>query len=51
MTDLSRRRVGALIVFEQKTGLKDVIETGTAIDGKISAPLLENLFEPEYPFA
>ena len=34
MTDLSRRRVGALIVFEQKTGLKDVIETGTAIDGK-----------------
>lgn len=49
MTDLSRRRVGALIVFEQKTGLKDVIETGTAIDGKISAPLLENIFEPNTP--
>lgn len=49
MTDLSRRRVGALIVFEQKTGLKDVIETGTAVDGKISAPLLENIFEPNTP--
>ena len=47
--DLSRRRVGALIVFEQKTGLQDLIETGTAIDGRISAPLLENIFEPNTP--
>lgn len=49
LIDLSRRRVGALIVFEQKTGLKDVIETGTAIDARISAPLLENIFEPNTP--
>ena len=46
---LSKRRVGALIVFEQKTGLKDVIETGTALDASISAPLLENIFEPNTP--
>ena len=46
---LSKRRVGALIVFEQKTGLKDVIETGTALDAEISAPLLENIFEPNTP--
>ena len=46
---LSKRRVGALIVFEQKTGLKDVIETGTALDAAISAPLLENIFEPNTP--
>ena len=46
---LSRRRVGALIVFEQRTGLKDVIDTGTAIDSVISAPLLENIFEPNTP--
>ncbi len=46
---LSKRRVGALIVFEQKTGLKDVIETGTLIDSVISAPLLENIFEPNTP--
>ena len=46
---LSKRRVGALIVFEQRTGLKDVIETGTTIDSMISAPLLENIFEPNTP--
>ncbi len=49
LTDLSRRRVGALIVFEQKTGLKDIIETGTTLDAAISAPLLENIFEPNTP--
>ena len=49
LSNLSRRRVGALIVFERKTGLKDVIETGTAIDARISAPLLENIFEPNTP--
>ena len=46
---LSRRRVGALIVFERKTGLKDIIETGTTLDAAISAPLLENIFEPNTP--
>ena len=47
---LSRRRVGALIVFEQRTGLKDITESsGTEIDSIISAPLLENIFEPNTP--
>jgi diadenylate cyclase len=46
---LSRRRVGALIVFEQKVGLKDIIETGTQLDSRISGALLENLFEPNTP--
>ena len=46
---LSRRRVGALIVFERKTGLKDVLETGTTLNSEISAPLLENIFEPNTP--
>ena len=47
---LSRRRVGALIVFEQRTGLKDITESsGTELDSKISAPLLENIFEPNTP--
>ena len=49
LTNLSRRRVGALIVFEQKTGLQDVIETGIGIDARISAALLENIFEPNTP--
>ncbi len=47
--DLSKRRVGALIVFEQKTGLQDYIETGTRLNADISAPLLENIFEPNTP--
>ncbi len=47
--DLSKRRVGALIVFEQQTGLQDVIDTGTRLNAEISAPLLENIFEPNTP--
>ena len=47
--DLSRRKVGALIVFERRTGLEDVIETGTRLNAEISAPLLENIFEPNTP--
>ena len=49
LVNLSRRRVGALIVFEQKTGLQDVIETGISIDSQISSALLENIFEPNTP--
>lgn len=49
LLNLSRRRVGALIVFERRTGLKDVLETGTQLDSEISAPLLENIFEPNTP--
>ena len=46
---LSRRRVGALIVLEQRIGLKDVTETGTSLNSEISAALLENIFEPNTP--
>ena len=49
IVDLSRRRVGALLVFERQTGLQDVIETGTLLNAEISAPLLENIFEPNTP--
>ncbi len=42
--NLSKKRVGALIVFERKTGLKDVIESGTRINAEVSTELLENLF-------
>ena len=49
LLDLSRRRVGALICFEGRTGLQDVIDTGTRVDAEISAPLLENIFEPNTP--
>jgi len=47
--NLSKRRIGALIVIEQKTGLADIVSTGTRIEGVISAPLIENIFEPNTP--
>lgn len=47
--NLSRRRVGALLVFQQKTNLKDVCETGTMLNANVSAGLLENIFEPNTP--
>lgn len=46
---MARRRVGALIVVEQKTGLGDIINTGTPVDGLLSGALLENFFEPNTP--
>ncbi len=46
---LSRRRVGALLVFEQRTGLRDFIETGTTLDSAISSSLIINIFEPNTP--
>ena len=46
---MARRKVGALIVVENKIHLNDVIETGTRVDGVISQPLIENIFEPNTP--
>ncbi len=46
---LSRRRVGALMVFAQKSDLKDIIATGTPLDAKVSCGLIENIFEPNTP--
>ena len=46
---MSRQRVGALIVFEQRTGLGDIIDTGTRIEGLLSGPLLENIFVVNTP--
>ena len=47
--DLSRNKIGALMVFERETGLDDYIETGIPIDGLISTALFENIFIPNTP--
>ena len=47
--NLSKRRVGALIVFQMNSKLDDICETGTAIYACISSMLLENIFEPNTP--
>ncbi len=49
MTDMARKKIGALIIIERHTGLGDVIESGTRVDAEISAPLIENIFEPNTP--
>lgn len=49
LSSMSRKKIGALIVFERMTGLGDIIESGTRVDAEISAPLIENIFEPNTP--
>lgn len=49
VASLSRQKIGALIVMERETGLSEVVETGTRIDGKISSGLLINVFIPNTP--
>ena len=46
---MSKDKVGALIVFERKRLLDDVLKTGTALDAGISAELLRNLFWDKAP--
>ena len=46
---LSRQKIGALIVIERKTGLSEIVETGTKIDGQVSSDLLINIFIPNTP--
>ena len=41
---MSRDKVGALMVFERKTVLDDVLKTGVTMDARISSELLKNLF-------
>jgi len=49
MSSMARKKIGALIIVERHTGLGDVIESGTRVDAQISAPLIENIFEPNTP--
>lgn len=46
---MSKDKVGALIVFERKTILDDVLKTGTVLDASVSAELLKNLFWDKAP--
>jgi len=46
---LSRERIGGLIVLERKVGLNDVIQTGRRLEGLTSADLLRTIFHPGTP--
>jgi diadenylate cyclase len=46
---LADRRIGALIVIERDTGLRQYAELGVALDALVSADLLTSLFLPYSP--
>jgi diadenylate cyclase len=46
---LARQRIGALIVIEQQTGLREYVESGTALDARLSADLLLAIFNKTSP--
>ncbi|MBN2259640.1 MAG: diadenylate cyclase CdaA [Clostridiales bacterium] len=49
ISDMSKNKVGALIVLERETGLNDIIQTGVNIDSKIVSELILNIFTPKTP--
>lgn len=43
------QKIGALVVFEGKTQLGEIINTGTVIDAKTSVSMINNIFFPKSP--
>lgn len=48
-TDMSKKKIGALIILEKKTVLSEVIESGTVLRSEITSQLLESIFMPGTP--
>ena len=48
-SEMSDKRIGALIVFERDTMVGDVIKTGTVIDAKVNRDHIESIFFPNSP--
>jgi diadenylate cyclase len=49
VAEMKERGIGGLIVLERSIGLRDFVETGIAIEAKVSAPLLVSVFTPPSP--
>jgi diadenylate cyclase len=49
VTRLADKGIGAIIVLEKDMGLKNYIETGTKIDARLTAELVETIFSPTSP--
>ncbi len=49
VSNMSDKRVGALIVFERKTMLGEIINTGTIVDAEASYEMIGNIFFPKSP--
>jgi diadenylate cyclase len=48
-TVLKERNYGGLIVLERQIGLRDIIETGTKLEARVTASLLVSIFTPGSP--
>ena len=46
---MSEQKIGALIVFERKTQLGEIINTGTVINAKASVSMVNSVFFPNSP--
>lgn len=46
---MQTQKIGALIVFERKTQLGEIINTGTLLDAKSSVSFINNVFFPKSP--
>jgi len=46
---LANRKIGALIVIEGETSLRDLVEIGTPLDARVSKELLLSIFHPTSP--
>jgi diadenylate cyclase len=48
-TRMAKERIGALIVIERETGLKNFIDTGSKLDSKVKAELIYSIFVQNSP--
>ncbi len=49
VTELSKKKQGALIVFVRATGIKTHVETGTRMEALVSRSLILSIFNPKSP--
>lgn len=48
-SDMSDKKIGALMIFEKSTPLGEIINTGTVLDAVITSELVGNVFYPKSP--
>ncbi len=49
LTQLAKRKIGALIVFPGQQEIDGLVQGGVPLDGQVSTPLLLSLFDPATP--
>ncbi len=49
ITEMAKRKIGALIVFPGKSPIDDVVEGGFALDGKVSTQVILSIFDTNTP--